>query len=421
VLILVGLHPASARAESCAAERIRASSEGRDELYAKARALVRTGDYPQARAVFYWLLAQNEHDDEARTALARLDARQGCRDQAERKFREVLERWPGDVDARSGLFDMLLWQGRWDDATQVIERGLAASPSSPELLMRRARLEHWRGDETEARNSAAMARSLGPVDPALERLVQRDLFLGEARLTARVDAYPAPYAKQVVGTAQVLQRYHRLELAAGSQVLERSPITDARYWAQAAYHPGVGALAGVAFGVGAPSQAIPRYEGKVFALAPISTRLSGFFSYAFWQYANDKTVHIFAPALGLAITDELQIDLRWWTSFVVLRPPPSSGSPLVGEAVHAVGVHVAYRTSPRLSFGGDYTYGTILDQIPAVYQLIGLRSHLITAFADWQVHPSLGVRPVLVLERRKPDNRDPLLIPTLELGVYTRW
>jgi hypothetical protein len=219
----------------------------------------------------------------------------------------------------------------------------------------------------------------------------------------------------------VLQRYHRLELAAGSQLLERSPVTDARYWAQAAYHMGIGALAGAAFGVGAPAEAIPRYEAKFFALAPISARLSGFFSYAFWQYQNNKTVHIFAPALGFAITDDLAIDLRWWTSFVVLRPPPSSNSPLTGQAVHAAGVHVAYRATTKLALGGDYTYGTILDQIPAVYQLIGLHSHLFTAFADWLITPSLGVRPVLVLERRKPDGREPLLIPTVELGVYSRW
>jgi hypothetical protein len=372
------------------------------------------------------LLARRDHDDEARLGLARIQAWQGSWDAAGGAFRQVLARHPHDVDARSALFDLLMWQRRWNEAQRLVDTGLDLQPRAAALLMRRARLQHWRGDETEAVKTAALAEIEAPLEPYLEEMGYR-FFLGEARLIARVDAFPGGYPNQYQVGALAMQRSHKLEVAAGSYLYQRSGgadgarLVDNRYFAALNYHLGVGTQSGLSLAFGSPSHFVPRFEAKFSFLGPISRRLTGYFAYAAWLYDGGKVVHIFAPALGFAVRDDLEIDLRWWSSYVILNPPPGPQPVQDAELVHSAGLYGTYHASARVDVGLGYTYGVVLDQIPGLYQLLDLRSHIVTSYADWIVGRSFGVRPLLALERRRTGNQPAILVFSTELSIYTRW
>jgi hypothetical protein len=67
--------------------------------------------------------------------------------------------------------------------------------------MRRARLQHWLGDETEAVKSAALAEIEARLEPYLEEMGYR-FFLGEARLIGGVDSFPGGYPNQYQDVAR---------------------------------------------------------------------------------------------------------------------------------------------------------------------------------------------------------------------------
>ena len=97
-------------------------------------------------------LEQDAADREARGWRGRLLAWQGHWAAAESEYRQVLERFPDDTEILCGLADVLLWQGKTNEALGVIDHAREIGPAQPEILLRRARILETLQNTTEARN-----------------------------------------------------------------------------------------------------------------------------------------------------------------------------------------------------------------------------------------------------------------------------
>jgi hypothetical protein len=158
----------------------------------------------------------------------------------------------------------------------------------------------------------------------------------------------------------------------------------------------------------------------LWILSPILPRLSGEFAYSLWQYRIPKTLHIFNPALTYE-SEHIRIDLRWWSTYVVLPPPEEDFATATTGWVHAVSLRISWNPLRETMLGASYTYGPELDRNPFSYQLLGSSSHTIAVFADQLVQPGFGLAPSLSLERRRPQDALAISIFSAELAAYLRW
>ncbi|MBX3190422.1 MAG: tetratricopeptide repeat protein [Labilithrix sp.] len=410
--------------EVCAASKTAEVTGTRRELLRAAKGDAIVGERARARAIYLALLTRDPEDAEAEAGLARVDAWDGCWLLAERGYRRVLERYPNDEDARAGLVDLLLWQSRFAEAELELREGLARTPASAELLVRRARLAHWRGDEAAAIRDAEAAARLSPLDPTMS--AQRDqLFLGEARLGMRLQFLPAQYDDIVTNDAEVMQRFGRARVHLLHQLVTRTgafgatTVVDARRAVGAYYHYAPGGWAGLELAFTTPAIALPRWAATLAMLVPVNARVGLYVATGAWSYSADKAVYLVAPAVSLALTDTLEIGLRSWVSTVVTSVP---GQNTATETVVSGGLRGLWKPEPATVVGAEYTYGVQLDQNPTVAQLVQLRSHVLTVFGRHMFTPTVGVQPVLAVERR--ENRtsgDVMFVPAVEGSVLVRW
>jgi len=389
----------------------------------EARRTAILGDHAKARSMYLALLVRRAEDDEAIAGLARIDTWDGCLDLAEKGYRTVLSRHPGDADARAGLVDILLRQRRWDEAEVELDRGIARSPRSPELLARRSRLAHYRGEEGRAIEDATLALALDPLDPTL-RAQRETMFLGEARLGLRGQFFPKGYDDVYTADTEVMQRWRRYRFHLGHQLVTRTgafgqtTVIDGRRALGAYVHAPNGGWAGVEAAFTSPAVALPRWAVTLSASTPVSTRFTVHAAAGVWSYATDKTVYLISPSVGLALSEHFEVGLRWWVSSVVA----SVGAAVVSDTVHSVGIRGVWRPEPAVLVGAEYTYGVQLDQNPTLAQFLELRSHIVTAFARRMITPEIGIAPVVTLERRENVRTgDILFVPALEASVLVRW
>jgi tetratricopeptide (TPR) repeat protein len=413
-----------AAAESCEAAVIAPTHADAVAVFAEARGYAEQGDYAKARALYLSLLARDARDREARLGLARLDTWEHCYARAEQRYHQLLHEKAGDVEARAGLIDLLIWTERWDEAQTAIDAGFALAPDAPELWQRRALWLRWSGDRAGAMRAAEHAEALAPSDTDI-RVLRDRLFVGQLRSSVRIDVFPHAYPNLYTAAISGLQYWKQLELGVDAQLISRIggtehvSIVDGLYTASGIYHAHGGSSAGLSLGLGAPAQAIPAFTAKGWLLLQIASRWSGFFAYSFWQYHNDKTAHIFAPAIGYALSDNVQLELRWWISYLLLQRPMMSPATAV---VNAVSGRVAWRVMTPWVLGVSYTYGPQLDQAPARYEFLHIKSHVFALFADWLVARSWGLSPMLSFEWRRSSNTAPVaLIYSAEVAAYVRW
>ncbi len=422
---------ARAHAATCRASAYETAASTRDEAMVEAGGFAANAHWADARAVYLWVLARHRDDAEALYGLARVDAWEGCWELAESEYSRVIGAHPRDSDVRAGFIDLLLWRGRFDEAEALIEEGLVLEPKSPALLGRLARLMYWRGDAGSAIRLADEAERLAPEDGDL-RAARDRMFRGEARLTAHMDRYPPGYQDLHSLAAQVLQRTGRFEVYGGAQVLQRyggnapNAVLDARFSLGGMYHPALGVLVGAEVAAGAPANAIPNVATKVWALTPLTTRLSAYFAYAFWHFDGDQTVHTLNPSIGIALPLELRLDLRGWLSAVRLPPPDDRAAQV--KLAGSGGLQLTWSATRRVDIGGWYTYGAQIDQNPALFQLLEYRTHVMGTFADILLHRYRGVRPLVAVERRQAVAAPPegarapaVWIGSFEISGYVRW
>jgi tetratricopeptide (TPR) repeat protein len=97
-------------------------------------------------------LADAPEDLEAHGWRGRLLAWKGRWPEGEAEYKLVLDKVPDDTDILTGLSDVLLWQKKYTEALQTLDRARKISPSDPEILSRRARVLALLGRTSEARS-----------------------------------------------------------------------------------------------------------------------------------------------------------------------------------------------------------------------------------------------------------------------------
>lgn len=422
---------ASADDHLCRAEPAITPEASTDAMLTAAEALVTPLDRPRARALYLAVLARDPEDEEAAVGLARVDASDGCFGLAERGYRDVIARSPGNVDARAGLADVLLWTRRWDEARAVLDAGLALAPLSPDLLSRRARVAYWSGDVTAAIRYLGEAERVSPLDPEVHESRDR-VFLGQARLGQRAQVYPSGYDDVFTTDVSAMQRWRRLRFETGATVVSRygasretrsgpikTRIIDGRPRLGAYYHYGGGGWFGGSVAVSAPALALPRYAFDAKALVPLGRILSLQGAAGYWRYEDARDVTILSPALGVAVSDSVDLTLRYWLTSVIVRREGAADSV---DHVHSVGGRVAWRPDSRLALGLDYTYGVQLERNPSATELLELRSHIVTVLGRRLITRSVGVDLALSLERRTSLGTGPDVLGwAAEGGVFVRW
>ncbi len=417
--------PATARASDCAASRYTAGATTRDAAILEAGQLAAAGRYADARAAYLDLLSRNEDDSEALYGLARVDAWQGCAMLAESEYTRVLVAHPRDADVRAGLVDLFVWNDRYDEASRMIDEGLALDPRSPALLARKARMLAWKGEAVEAARMADEAVSLAPDDGDLAAMRAR-MFVGEARVAGRLDLYPPGYQDLYALGGQVLGRVRRFELYGGIQALERyggatsRPVLDARYPFGLLYHPALGVTLGAEIAPGLPANAIPDVAIKTFANVPVAHRTSAYLAYSFWHFGGGELVNILNPSVEVTLPRDVRVTVRGWLSAVTLpRPSPQTADTKIAGAL---GPAAAWDVTPRVTVGAWYTYGTELDQNPALFQLLAFRSHQVGTFGEVLFNRFQGVRPLVQVARREATSSGvSIWTISFELGAWLRW
>jgi tetratricopeptide (TPR) repeat protein len=418
------LGAASTHAQRCEPAPISPASADRSAVFAQASALARRGSFPEARALYAWLLELEPEHHDAWLALARLDIWEACGDRAESRYRALLHRDPRDAEARAGLSDLLLWSHRWTEAGGVIEAGLRLDPLDAELWKRRARLRLWTSDVPAAIETADHALRLFPNDVELRELRDR-LHRTQLRVALHADWFPPDYLDRYQLDLQLLHRWRKFELGLGSQIgrygSRDQPIVDARHSITWLRHFDSGVRAGFAFGLGAPARTVPRFEAKAFVVVPLVPRLSGSLSYSMWTYQREKRLHIWNPALSYELGEKIRIDLRGWTALAVLPPPEEDFASAITRWTQAASVGATWDVTADAMLGASYTWGPQLDESASGLELISTASHLGTLFANLRSSRSLGFQPLLALEWRRLQNRDWIPILSTELAAYVRY
>lgn len=429
--ILLAPVRASARDALCAADLATETAGSVDAMLTAAQALVAPLDRPRARALYLAVLARDPRDEEAAVGLAQVDAWDGCLALAERGYRDVLARSPGNVDARAGLADVLAWTGRWRDAEAVLDGGLEHAPLAPGLLSRRARVALSRGDVRAALRDLAEAERVSPLDPEL-RDVRDRVFVGQARIGQRVELFPSGADDVYTTDASAMTRWGRLRLELGATVVSRygasretrsgpmkTRILDGRQSVGVFQHFRGGAWLGGSFAISAPALALPRYALGASGSTSVGRTFSFGGSVAYWKYEGDRDVVVASPALGAALSDTVDVTLRYWLTSVVLGGVGSAESV---EAVHSVGARVGWRPATRLSLGLDYTYGVQLERNPSGIDLLGLRSHVVSVLGRRLLGRAVGVDLAISVERRENlASGAVVLAPAVEAGAFVRW
>jgi Tfp pilus assembly protein PilF len=128
----------------------------------QVREKVQLHQFDAALTVVSQRLEQAPLDMEAHGWRARLEAWQGHWDVAEAEYRRVLERAPNDTDILCGLSDVLLWQGKTQQALKVIDHAREIDGTQPEILLRRARILRALNDRAEAHSQYQEILTLSP-------------------------------------------------------------------------------------------------------------------------------------------------------------------------------------------------------------------------------------------------------------------
>jgi len=122
-----------------------------DDWQQQVRIAVERHEVAAALVVVNHRLAEAPDDMEAHAWRGRLLAWSGHWQEAEGDYRQVLGKFPGDVDVLTGLADVLVWQQRYSEALAVLEEARSLAPRNPEILVQRARVLSLLQRNSEAR------------------------------------------------------------------------------------------------------------------------------------------------------------------------------------------------------------------------------------------------------------------------------
>jgi Tfp pilus assembly protein PilF len=138
-------------------EKVRAFTEDGVHLYTH-------GDYKDAKESFQAALALRPGDVDLTYNVAQCCDRLGQDDRAEQLYQECLRRTPDHVECRHALAALLVREGRWADATNLIHDGLDRRPKSATAVAEDAWLWRQYGDLPKARARLEEALAMDPHD-----------------------------------------------------------------------------------------------------------------------------------------------------------------------------------------------------------------------------------------------------------------
>jgi hypothetical protein len=127
-------------------------------------------------------------------------------------------------------------------------------------------------------------------------------------------------------------------------------------------------------------------------------------------------VVILAPVLGIAVTDSIDVGLRYWLTTVIAGGPGGTTSTHVA---HSVGARVGMRVLPKLSLALDYSYGIQLERNPTSTDFLDLRSHIVSLIGVVNITKTFGVDASVSVERRMA--KADVWGPAVEVGAFVRW
>ena len=128
------------------------AGQNTDEWQLLVRSQVENHHIDAALTLVEQRLASAPEDLEAHGWRGRLLAWKGRWAEGETEYELVLDKVPDDTDILTGLSDVLLWQKKYAQALQTLDRARKISPSDPEILSRRARVLALLGRMPEARS-----------------------------------------------------------------------------------------------------------------------------------------------------------------------------------------------------------------------------------------------------------------------------
>ncbi|MBI3405984.1 MAG: tetratricopeptide repeat protein [Acidobacteria bacterium] len=141
-----------------------ATSSQSGDWQIELRRRVAAKDLPGAMACVEERLVATPADLEAQGWRARLLAWTGKWPESEAQYRRVIDAAPHDVDMLTGLSDVLLWQGKNEEALATLGRAKALDSTRAEVEVRRGRALRALGRTDEARVAFANALRLAPQD-----------------------------------------------------------------------------------------------------------------------------------------------------------------------------------------------------------------------------------------------------------------
>lgn len=161
-----------------------AAAGGGGELDAGV-AQMRSGEFAAAAETFRGILEKDPGNREARVWLARALSFSGDFREGEKEYREVLSAHPGDVEARLGLSDVLAWQRRYRESGLILSDLVKERPDDPEVWVRRGKVAFWDGKPEEAKRHFAQTLSLDPGNKEAKRGL--DLIAAKAARVTRME------------------------------------------------------------------------------------------------------------------------------------------------------------------------------------------------------------------------------------------
>lgn len=149
------------------------------------KALLRLSDWQGAQVTFKELLDRFPDDHEARVNWAWTCMMTGQQDEARRALSVVLEENPRDSRARAFLGALLLQLGRPDDAREVLDEGTRVAPEKAEPIVRLGMLEWQLGNHAKAQDVAREALAVDEHNASAHALLGETLWLqGKGARTA---------------------------------------------------------------------------------------------------------------------------------------------------------------------------------------------------------------------------------------------
>lgn len=145
--------------------------------YARADTLAKAGEYGKATALIEDILQKDPGNTDARLLYARVLSWKGEYEKSLAVYEGVIREKPGNAEARAGYARVLSWKGEHKLSVDEYRRALEMDPGSIETRLALARTLWWKGDIDAALMELAIILSKDPANAealSLERRLRTD-------------------------------------------------------------------------------------------------------------------------------------------------------------------------------------------------------------------------------------------------------